>query len=69
MAKRIDSVRAWGVERICKWPYLVILKDGGLEVATMGQRPTCRPGDTRPVRVRIIREADYRRLLKQRKTK
>lgn len=63
-AKRIEAVRAWGLERRCKWPYLVILNFGYGEMASLNRPSTSPQSDRRAVRVRVIRESDYRRLLK-----
>ena len=62
--KRIEAVKAWGVERKVKHPYLVCL--GTSDALASLNRPNGYGNEIecKPLRVRVLREADYQRLLK-----
>lgn len=61
--RKADAVRAWGMERVGKRPYLVVTRLQSDEIASLSRRPSWSP-EFKSVRVRIIRESDYRKLLK-----
>jgi hypothetical protein len=61
---KVEAVKAWGVERKCKHPYLVAISVTG-EFASLLRPNNCgQEIESKPLRVRVMRERDFKRLLK-----